>query len=338
MRTKAIEINFSKTGKNATFASKCPVKKVVADRPCHFVHSRKYQQIYHNIHFLGIAVVNVIKCLPCGSGEIDLLRDAKKIELLGGEEISWTRICDGKNIKKQDRDHIVPVMVTDNPTPHPRKFAHFTVELIVHVLIKLFHKPCINFWFNDIIENYAETAYKLYGKMVSYTKLLKEAAAVFVEIDTFRKVIVHILNEHLEPALESVFDAVALYPLREHGVDGHWKIMLLMFINILYSRFKVKASVNFVTNPGLGMITNWSIYPGGGETHDRISELVVKPFVRSLEICPIYEPLTFSVGIDHPKRDSAVPSVISEKVKQKLSHHTEGGIFKSPITSIEYDT
>ena len=337
MRTTAVEIDLFKPNKDDSFASKCAVRKTSSSKPCNFINVRKYKQIYHNVNFVGLYIINVKKCLPCGSGEIDLLRDKKHIELLGGEEIIYTRICDGKKLNSQQRDNIVPIMITTNPTPYVRKFAHFTDELISHMLIKLFHKPCINFWFNDIIENWAETAYKLYRKEVAYTKLLKEASAVFLEIDTFRKAIVHVLNEHLDPEIEYILDCVARYPLRCAGIDATWKGPGLMRINREYERFKIQGNASFVMNTDIAMVSEWGMYPDGKETLERISELIVKAFVRSLQLSPIYAPLPFAVCFDHPQRDSGVPQVIAPKVKEELAAKTINGTFKSDVTGLEYD-
>ena len=337
-RTNGVEIDLFKPNKDISFASKCSVHKTSSSKPCNFVQVRQYKQLYYNVDFIGLYIVNVKKCLPCGSGEIDLLRDKKKIKLLGEESITYIRICDGKILNSQEQDKIIPIMITDNPTPHPRKFAHFTVDLIVHVLIKLFHKRCFNFWFNDIIENYAETAYKLYREEVAYTKLLKEATAVFLEIDTFRKAMSHVLNEHLEPEVEHIFDCVARYPLRVIGTDAMWKTPMKMHINRSYDRFKVRGCANLIMNADIAMVTGWGIFPDGKETLERISDLIVKSFVRSLRLSPIYEPLPFSVCFDHPQRDSGLPDVIVPKVKEELSKETDGEVYTSPITQLEYDT
>ena len=227
-------------------------------------------------------------------------------------------------------------MVSDNENPSPGKFTHVAEELVIDLFSKLWLKANITLWYNNYVSDYANYAYKMYNKTVSLLRLKKEAVAAFLSHSTFVKIFVHFFDHHILSFIEHIRDLVAANPDREFSADANVKIAKLLRIWEEYKQHAVNVSLSVCVCNSTNLIGNISLYPGKGETHERISELILKPVLRSLNLATIYKPLAFGIGIDNAPRDYGLADVFVKMLKDQLSIDAVGGTWSSP-TGLNYD-
>ena len=150
-------------------------------------------------------------------------------------------------------------------------------------------------------------------------RLEYEVQDYFMDLTTFRKLFVHFYDDYLTPKIPIIRDIILQHDITEISVDGHEKLMKLLKLQNERQKLTFDGNLNFALLGGLGFVLNWMIYPNKKETHERISELITKPFVRSLELCKTPRKLALGVGIDHPIRDYGIPNTLVPMIKKELN-------------------
>ena len=274
------------------------------------------QQKYYDVNFKKQKKATIYKCYKHGI-VINSLRDRDSIKLHPSE--SWAERPLNHTLPNylHDQDLLVVIMITEKQYPNPRVFTHITLDLIIDLFSNLLETPDVTFWHKVYCNNYAKLAYNHYEKQESLDRLKVEARSVFMDLSTFRRIFIRFFDKYLSKLIPMARDIILQHDVTEISVDGHQKLVKLLKLQDERLKLECEASLNIATLGGLGFILNWELYPGRGETQERMSELIVKPLVRSYELCKSPRSLGLGVGIDNVIKDYTLPNVLVPMIKQR---------------------
>ena len=283
---------------------------------------------------MGLKRVNLWECKLHCSGPIDLLRESDKLILAKDELIQDKTL--NLTVKQHHQDDIVVIMITETRNPSPKKFLHFTKDFVRDLFLKLWNKPNVNSAYSSYCLDYAQHAYKIYNEQVSLTRLLIEVKEIFPAPETLRRIYITFYTKYARQWMITIRMKILTFPFRQMGVDGTDKCVKNLKIHESHKKYDVKANVDFATAGSPAYLVNDKLYPGGRETHENISELLLEPMIISLKTSDTFKQLSYGIGIDHPDRDYAVGDTLIPLFVNALKGEQNSMHFTSN-TGLKYD-
>ena len=323
---------FVRNHKSKYYRSKCYLNH--DGEPCDFSIRSRYTQKYYTTECISFKTIPVMECINHGTGDIDLLREKEKIKLHESEAI--IEKPRNNSMQQRQQDDVIVIMVTENKFPSAQKFVHFTKFMVIDLFTNLLEKANLSHWYKNTCNDYAKYMYKMHQQTVSLSRLTDEAEVAFVSFTTYTKLFLHFFHDHLEKAIPILREYVLSHEYREYSVDGTQKFVQLLKIWQESKQYTVNASLNFAICGGTSLIANRALYPGRAETHQNIAELLIKPIIQSLNLCTVYKPLVYGIGIDNATRDFNVGIPMVEGMKQSMAPKIKDNKYVTD-TGVKYD-
>ena len=273
----------------------------------------EYEQSYIDINYMGMKKVKVYECIVHGCAEIDLLRDRKKLRCNDGEAVREIPCENAIEISTE----IMPIVISEKHPSSIARVLHWTRDFLTDAWITIFHKPNIAFLYQYYILNWAKHAYKVWKRTVSMDRCITEAKVVFPSVKAFYTKFTPFFRERATRYVSELRHLILQHPYRIYTIDGNRKMAQKLYINNGHNRYQSEATYNTVIAASTGLIATTQVYPDGKETHERMTEMLVKPIVYSVNHSKIHKPLVYGIGIDHAVRDYSLPdTLLPEIVKQ----------------------
>ena len=283
------------------------------ERKCVFKNVVNYNQNYFTFHWMGIKKSCIKSCIIHNS-TIDLLRDRNKITFGDNGMIIDKKLNQTQTLDKE----IISIALTTKSNVSRRRTMHFTRNFMIKAWMALMHRPNMQFLYDQIILNYAQHAHQIYLRKVSMTRLVIEAASIFMSKTTFFKLMTSYFRERAKRCVLQTRHLISLYPYRIVALDGNRKFAQKLYIQSGKSRHQSNCTYNTLLAASTGFIISTLIYSDGKENQERMTEMMLKPLAYSVQHSPLHKPLVYGIGIDHPQRDYSLGDYFQNQFKQHL--------------------